>query len=48
MRPLIEAIQRFLDSWNDDRKPFVWLKSTDEILATYTANVPVRRWTRTA
>jgi hypothetical protein len=31
---LIRAIQRILDSWNDDCKPFVWVKTAEEILAT--------------
>jgi transposase len=34
VRALIDAIQRFLDHWNDDCKPFVWVKTADEILAT--------------
>jgi transposase len=34
VRALTDAIQRFLDHWNDDCKPFVWVKTTDEILAT--------------
>jgi hypothetical protein len=34
VRALTEAIQRFLDHWNDDCKPFVWVKTADEILAT--------------
>jgi transposase len=25
VRALIDAIQRFLDHWNDDCKPFVWV-----------------------
>jgi transposase len=31
---LADAIQRFLDHWNDDCKPFVWVKIADEILAS--------------
>jgi hypothetical protein len=34
VRALIDAIQRFLDHWNDACKPFVWVKTADEILAT--------------
>lgn len=30
---LIEAIQQFLTSWNDAKKPFVWVKSADQILS---------------
>lgn len=30
---LIAAIQRFLDSWNANSKPFVWVKSSEQILA---------------
>jgi len=31
---LIAAIQRFVDNWNDRCKPFVWVKSSEQILAT--------------
>ena len=31
---LIAAIQRFLDGWNEACKPFVWVKSAEQILAT--------------
>jgi|ERR1017187_382525 hypothetical protein len=34
VRALTEAIQRFLDHWNDDCNPFVSVKTADEILAT--------------
>jgi transposase len=27
------AIQRFLDAWNDNRHPFTWVKSPEQILA---------------
>jgi len=30
---LKDAIQRFIDSWNARRHPFVWVKTADEILA---------------
>lgn len=30
---LIDVIQRFLDGWNDCCKPFVWVKSAEQILA---------------
>jgi len=30
---LINAIQRFLDGWNERRRPFVWVKSAEQILA---------------
>jgi transposase len=30
---LIDAIERFLAGWNDRRKPFVWVKSAEQILA---------------
>jgi hypothetical protein len=33
IRAPTEAIQRFLDHWNDDCKPFVWVKTADDILA---------------
>ena len=29
---LREAIQRFLDAWNDRRRPFTWIKPADQIL----------------
>lgn len=29
---LIDAIQRFLDAWNENSKPFVWVKSAEQIL----------------
>jgi hypothetical protein len=32
--PLVEAIQRFRDHWNDDCRPFVGVKTADEILAS--------------
>lgn len=30
---LIDAIQGFLDAWNESSKPFVWVKSAEQILA---------------
>lgn len=30
---LLDAIQRFLDGWNDTKKPFAWVKSAEQILA---------------
>lgn len=33
VKVLIEAIQRFLDAWNDRCKPFVWVKSAEDVLA---------------
>jgi transposase len=33
VKALIEAIQRFLDHWNANKKPFVWVKSAEQILA---------------
>jgi hypothetical protein len=30
---LREAIQRFLDAWNDKCRPFNWVKPADQILA---------------
>ena len=30
---LTDAIQRFIEAWNENKKPFVWVKSADEILA---------------
>jgi len=30
---LIDAIQRFIDGWNDRCEPFIWTKTPDEILA---------------
>ena len=30
---LREAIQRFLDAWNDHSQPFTWIKPADQILA---------------
>jgi transposase len=29
---LIDAIQRLLDAWNENSKPFVWVKSAEQIL----------------
>jgi transposase len=34
VRALTQAIQRFIDAWNEDCKPFVWVKTADEILAS--------------
>jgi hypothetical protein len=37
---LTDAIQRFIDAWNKNKKPFVWVKSADEILVKpHTVNV---------
>ncbi|GAC1668449.1 MAG: IS630-like element ISMsm5 family transposase [Candidatus Dormibacteraceae bacterium] len=33
VQTLIEAIQRFLDGWNERCQPFVWVKSAEQILA---------------
>ncbi len=30
---LIDAIELWVDHWNDDPKPFIWKKSAEEILA---------------
>jgi transposase len=30
---LIEAIQQFLTAWNDAKKPFVWVRSAEQILS---------------
>jgi len=30
---LIEAIERFLSAWNDTKKPFIWVKSAEQILS---------------
>ena len=30
---LIEAIERFIDGWNDRCEPFIWTKTPDEIIA---------------
>ena len=30
---LIEAIERFLTAWDDTKKPFVWVKSAEQILS---------------
>jgi hypothetical protein len=29
---LADAIKRFIDAWNEARKPFVWVKTADQIL----------------
>ncbi len=34
LQALIDAIQRFLDAWNENSRPFVWVKSAEQILAT--------------
>ncbi|MBJ7595586.1 MAG: IS630 family transposase, partial [Candidatus Dormibacteraeota bacterium] len=31
---LVDAIQRFLDAWNQTSKPFVWIKSAEQILTS--------------
>jgi transposase len=33
VRELTDAIQRFIDAWNERCQPFVWTKTADEILA---------------
>lgn len=33
-RELREAIEGYIEATNDDRRPFVWTKSADEILAS--------------
>lgn len=33
VRSLREAIQRFLDAWNKNCRPFTWIKPADQILA---------------
>jgi hypothetical protein len=30
---LIEAIERFLSAWNDTKKPFIWVRSAEQILS---------------
>jgi hypothetical protein len=32
---LKDAIQRFLDAWNDRKHPFVWVKSATAVLRSY-------------
>ena len=32
VRALTEAIERFIDEWNDRCHPFTWVKTPDEIL----------------
>jgi hypothetical protein len=27
------AVHRFIDAWNDHKKPFAWVRTSDEILA---------------
>lgn len=34
VRELVDAIKRFIDSWNEHAHPFRWTKSSDAILAT--------------
>jgi transposase len=34
LQALTDAIQHFLDAWNENSKPFVWVKSAEQILAT--------------
>jgi hypothetical protein len=34
VRALVDAVQSSLDHWHDDCKPFVWVKTADEVLAT--------------
>ena len=33
VKDLIAAIQTFIDGWNDRCTPFIWTKTTDQILA---------------
>jgi hypothetical protein len=33
VKELINAIEGFIDGWNDRTEPFVWTKTADEILA---------------
>jgi transposase/DNA-binding CsgD family transcriptional regulator len=33
VRELIEAIERFIDAWNDRCEPFIWTKTPDQIIA---------------
>jgi hypothetical protein len=42
---LLQALQRLLDSWNGDCKPFVWVAAAEEIQQRCTVTVPVRRCT---
>ena len=30
---LQSAVHRFIDAWNDPKKPFAWVRTSDEILA---------------
>ena len=30
---LQSAVHRFIDAWNDHKKPFAWVRTSDEILA---------------
>jgi hypothetical protein len=30
---LQSAVHRFIDAWNDHKKPFAWMRTSDEILA---------------
>jgi hypothetical protein len=30
---LVGAIRRFIDGWNDRCRPFVWAKSTEEVIS---------------
>jgi transposase len=32
---LKDAIQRFLDAWNERKHPFVWVKTADQVLRRY-------------
>jgi len=34
-RQATRAIQRFLDAWNERRRPFVWVKTADQVLRRY-------------
>jgi hypothetical protein len=43
---LEEAIRRFSDAYNDRAKPFIWTKTTDELLAKITRNRFQTRETR--
>lgn len=38
VRALMNAIQRFLDSWDDHKHPFVWVKTADDLLCRQNMN----------
>ena len=39
---LVESIKAFITAWNDNRHPFVWVKTPDEILAKARVKIPPR------